>query len=137
MYLLIFYFSLQMFLLVLEILFGALLQESALVDASFVSFALPQAAELHHSAASPLPTKHFGFAGAPFKAWASLTVYSPNAYLFWKFFSVRFSRKAPMPSFLSSVPQVTPKASASKAEPVWMSVCMPMRMHFLDSQTAI
>ena len=27
-----------------------------------------------------------------------------------------------MPSFLSSVPQVTPKASASKAEPVWMSV---------------
>ena len=30
----------------------------------------------------------------------------------------RFSKNAPMPSSLSSVPQQTPKASASKAEPV-------------------
>ncbi len=54
-------------------------------------------------------------------------------YLFWKCFSARFSRKAPMPSSLSAVPQQTPKASASKAEPVTMSVCMPIRMQRLDS----
>ena len=39
-----------------------------LVDASSISFALPQAAELTHSAASPLPTKpKGGFAGSPFE----------------------------------------------------------------------
>ena len=37
-----------------------------LVDASSISLALPQAAGLAHFAASPLPTKTFVFAGAPF-----------------------------------------------------------------------
>ena len=41
-----------------------------------------------------------------------------RAYLPLKCFSLRFSKNAPMPSSLSSVPQQTPKASASKAEPV-------------------
>ena len=34
-----------------------------------------------------------------------------------------------MPSSLSAVPQVTPKASASKAQPVWMSVCIPCLLY--------
>ena len=58
-------------------------------------------------------------------------------YRFWKCFSARFSKNAPMPSFLSSVPQVTPNASASKAAAVYISVCIPIRMQRLDSCTAI
>lgn len=79
--------------------------------------------------------KPFGFAGSPENEGICKTPVS--AYRFLKFFSARFSRNAPMPAFLSSVPQVTPKASASKAQPVAISVCIPMRMQRLDSHTAI
>ena len=39
---------------------------------------------------------------------AKLRLLPCGNYLFWKRFSLRFSKKAAMPSFLSSVPQVTP-----------------------------
>ena len=83
---------------------------------------------------SPPDPLTLGSGGGP-RAWARNAPMSMGAllYLFWKCFSARFSRKAPMPSSLSAVPQQTPKASASKAEPVAISVCMPMRMQRLDS----
>src|SRR5699024_9398356 len=137
-------------LLVLEVLLSSLLQESAHArptrcdtpcgdpmislkspEINSVDFkVLAQAKTLVGASAAPP-------CGAPRVHGRRTWYFLESPYLFWKCFSALFSRKAPMPSFLSWVPQVTPKASASKAEPVAMSVCMPMRMQRLDSDTAI
>lgn len=122
---------------ILEVLFRTLLEERAhaRVVAKSAAVGICRQIPICRSLAPPFPTKPFGFAGTPENEGICKTPVS--AYRFLKFFSERFSRNAPMPSFLSSVPQVTPKASASKAQPVAISVCIPMRMQRLDSHTAI
>ena len=50
-----------------------------LVVASYISFVLPQAAGLTHSAAPPLPTKQVCFAGTPFAGGGTAALRQPRA----------------------------------------------------------